>query len=107
HENSTNGQVIQELNRRGFGYPRGSVADGGTYDLSLALGAAFDDGRGHVMAYATYRQLDAVLQGRRDYSACALTARTRAQVTATPSQLYTCGGSGTSANGTFFTNLAG
>ncbi len=107
HDNSTNNQVIQELNRRNFGYPRGSTADGGTYDLSLALGAAFDDGRGHVMAYATYRQLDAVLQGRRDYSACALTAQSVAQVNTTPSRLYSCGGSGTSANGTFFTNLAG
>jgi outer membrane receptor protein involved in Fe transport len=105
HDNGTSNQVIQELNRRNFGYPRGSVADGGTYDLSLAMGAAFDDGRGHVMAYATYRKLDAVLQGRRDYSACALTAQTQAQVTATPSRLYSCGGSGTSANGTFFTNL--
>src|SRR4051794_24998452 len=90
HANSTNGQVIQELDRRNFGYPRGSVADGGTYDLSLAMGAAFDDGRGHVMAYATYRKLDAVLQGRRDYSACQLTARTQAQVNATPNQTYTC-----------------
>jgi outer membrane receptor protein involved in Fe transport len=105
HENDTSSQVTQELDRRAFGYPRGSVADGGTYDLSLAMGAAFDDGRGHVMAYATYRKLDAVLQGRRDYSACALTAQTQAQVTATPSRLYSCGGSGTSANGTFFTNL--
>jgi outer membrane receptor protein involved in Fe transport len=105
HDNSTNGQITQELHRRNFGAPTGSVADGGTYDLSLAMGAAFDDGRGHVMAYATYRRLDPVLQGRRDYSACALTARTQAQVTANPAQLYTCGGSGTSANGTFFTNL--
>jgi len=107
HENSVNGQVTQELNRRNFGYPRGSVADGGTYDLSVALGAAFDDGRGHVMAYATYRKLDAVLQGRRDYSACALNAQSAAQVAANPNQTYTCAGSGTSANGTFFTNLAG
>jgi iron complex outermembrane receptor protein len=106
HENSVNGQVTQELNRRAFGYPTGNVADGGTYDLSLAMGAAFDDGRGHVMAYATYRKLDAVLQGRRDYSSCALTARTQAQVTANPAQLFTCGGSAISANGTFFTNLA-
>jgi iron complex outermembrane receptor protein len=106
HDNSTSTQITQELDRRAFGYPRGSTADGGTYDLSLAMGAAFDDGRGHVMAYATYRKLDAVLQGRRDYSACALTAQTQAQVTATPSRLYSCGGSGTSANGTFFTNLA-
>jgi iron complex outermembrane recepter protein len=105
HDNSTSNQVIQELNRRNFGFPAGNVADGGTYDLSLAMGASFDDGRGHVMGYVTYRQLDPVLQGRRDYSACALTAQTQAQVTANPSQLYTCGGSGTSANGTFFTNV--
>ena len=107
HDNGTNNQVIQELNRRNFGYPRGVTADGGTYDLSLAMGAAFDDGRGHVMAYATYRKLDAVLQGRRDYSACALGGQTQAQVATTPSRIYNCGGSGTSANGTFFTNLAG
>ena len=106
HDNSAGTQITQELDRRGFGYPRGSVADGGTYDLSLAMGAAFDDGRGHVMAYATYRKLDPVLQGRRDYSACSLTAQTQAQVAATPSRLYSCGGSATSANGTFFTNLA-
>src|SRR4051812_15502762 len=107
HDNGASTQITQELNRRNFGYPRGSVADGGTYDLSMAIGAAFDDGRGHVMAYATYRQLDAVLQGRRDYSACSLTAQTQAQVNTTPSRLYACAGSGTSANGTFFTNLAG
>jgi len=70
------------------------------------MGAAFDDGRGHVMAYATYRKLDAVLQGRRDYSACAIGGQTQAQFATDPSRLYNCGGSGTSANGTFFTNLA-
>ena len=76
HENGTSSDIITGLNLRNFGYPTGSVADGGTYDLSLAMGAAFDDGRGHVMAYATYRRLDAVLQGRRDYSP-APDARTR------------------------------
>jgi outer membrane receptor protein involved in Fe transport len=105
HDNSAGTQIQQELTRRNFGRPSGSVADGGTYDLSLAMGAAFDDGRGHVMAYTTYRRLDAVLQGRRDYSACALGGQTQAQVALTPSRIYNCGGSGTSANGTFFTNL--
>ena len=65
------------LDARGFGYPTGSVADGGTYDLSLAIGAAFDDGRGHVVAYAGYRKLNAVTQGRRDYSSCASQAQCR------------------------------
>jgi len=107
HQNNASNQITQELVRRGFARPGGNVTDGGTIDLSGVIGASFDDGRGHVMAYATYRKLNAVVQGNRDYSTCALTARTVAQVAAGPNQLYTCGGSGTSANGTFFTNLAG
>ncbi len=107
HTNNTSNFVRQELTRRGFAFPGHHVADGGTIDLSAALGASFDDGHGHVMAYATYRKLNAVIQGNRDYSACALTARTAAQVAANPAQQFSCGGSGTSANGTFFTNLAG
>ena len=50
---------------------------------------------------------NAVLQGKRDYSACALTARTPAQVAANPARLYICGGSATSANGTFFDSTGG
>jgi outer membrane receptor protein involved in Fe transport len=88
------------LNARGFGYPTGSVADGGTFDTSIAFGAGFDDGRGHVVAYAGYRNLQAVTQGRRDYSACASQARTPAQVAANGARLADCGGSATSANGT-------
>ena len=45
--------LVPGLNARGFGYPHGSVADGGTVDLSGQIGAAFDDGRGHVVAYGT------------------------------------------------------
>jgi outer membrane receptor protein involved in Fe transport len=98
--------IRQELDRRGFAKPTGHVADGGTIDISGVIGAGFDDNRGHVMAYTTYRKLNPILQGNRDYSACALTARTQAQVTANPAQLYSCGGSATSANGTFFTNTS-
>jgi len=105
HENDTNNQIVQELTRRNFARPGANVADGGTIDLSAVIGAGFDDDRGHVMAYVTYRKLNAVTQGNRDYSTCALTAQTVAQVTADPSRLYSCGGSATSANGTFFTNV--
>ena len=93
HTNDSNSGIIPALNARGFPYPTGSVADGGTFDTSLAIGAGFDDGRGHVVAYAGYRKLEAVTQGRRDYSACA------SQANATTSNLI-CGGSATSANGT-------
>jgi iron complex outermembrane receptor protein len=95
HYNNTNSGLIPALNARGFGFPRGSVADGGTVDLSGQIGASFDDGRGHVVAYGTYRRTDAVTQNKRDYSACvAQTAKT--------SSNFTCGGSATSANGTLF-----
>lgn len=107
HENNVNNFVAQEIARRNFARPGGNVADGGTIDLSAVIGAGFDDGRGHVMAYATYRKLNSVVQGNRDYSTCALTAQTIAAVAANPAQRYTCGGSATSANGTFFTNQAG
>ncbi|HEX5182864.1 MAG TPA: TonB-dependent receptor [Allosphingosinicella sp.] len=85
HDNNEN-LLVGALNARGFGYPHGSVADGGTVDLSGQIGASFDDGRGHVVAYATYRRLDAVTQDKRDYSACVAQA---ANTTAIP----ICGGS--------------
>ncbi|HEY0627245.1 MAG TPA: TonB-dependent receptor [Allosphingosinicella sp.] len=75
----------------GFGYPKGSVADGGQVDATLSLGSTFDDGRGHAMAYIGYRNVDAVTQDRRDYSACVI------QNTGTGAPQ--CGGSATSGEG--------
>ena len=102
HENSGDGLIDGPLGlqNRGFGFPTGSVADGGAYDLSIAFGTGFDDNRGHITAYAGYRQLNAVTQGRRDYSSCASQAPTAAQVPVR-GRLF-CGGSATSANGTLF-----
>jgi len=93
HDNGTKTGLIDALNRRGFGYPHGTVADGGTIDISGQIGAGFDDGRGHVVAYATYRKLNAVTEAKRDYSACASQARATSSV-------IDCGGSATAANGT-------
>jgi iron complex outermembrane recepter protein len=117
HDNGARDDVIAALNapNRQFGYPTGSVADGGTWDANLAIGAAFDDNHGHVVAYAGYRRTNAITQGRRDYSSCALTSRTNLQIAQqgnpaggvnAGATTFLCGGSGTSANGTFFTNLA-
>jgi iron complex outermembrane receptor protein len=87
---------------RNFGFPGGTVADGGTVDLNVVIGAGFDDGRGNVVAYAGYRKLDAVTQDKRDFSACASQARTPAQLSGANANLpgAFCGGSATSANGT-------
>ena len=106
HNNNSTTGITDALNARGFGYPRGHVADGGAVDLNMAVGAGFDDGRGHVVAYAGYRKLEEVTQDRRDYSACASQARTPAQAATNPpggqagAPLFFCGGSATSANGT-------
>jgi iron complex outermembrane receptor protein len=75
-----------------YGYPRGSVVDGGTFDGTVSIGAAFDDNRGHAVAYFGYRKVNAILQSRRDYSNCGL------QGTAA----VTCGGSLISAEGNVF-----
>jgi len=66
-------QTMQSiLGGRKFGFPRGSVADGGTFDGTVSLGAAFDDNRGHAVAYFGYRKVNAVLQSRRNYSGCTI-----------------------------------
>ncbi|HYI64486.1 MAG TPA: TonB-dependent receptor [Allosphingosinicella sp.] len=100
HNNRSDTGILAALDARGFGYPTGNVADGGTFDTSLAIGAGFDDGRGHVVAYAGYRKLEEVTQGRRDYSACA------SQANANNANII-CGGSATSANGTIILNENG
>lgn len=92
------------LNARNFGYPRGSTVDGGTIDVTATFGAAFDDGRGHIVAYAGYRKANEVLQSNRDYSACTIQN--------TGGGALQCGGSLTNAKGTALvfvpkTNAAG
>lgn len=100
---SSTSDPVKALTARNFPYPKGMVTDGGSQDMSVALGAAFDDNRGHVMGYATYRKQAAVLQSKRDYSSCSLQGR--ATPASTDGRLANCGGSATSAVGTFFTNV--
>jgi outer membrane receptor protein involved in Fe transport len=104
HANGRNSQFVDPLGQRNFAAPTGNVTDGGTFDTTLAFGTSFDDGRGHATAYVGYRKIKPVVQSRRLYSACGLSSRTAAQVggATLPGQLYTCGGSATSANGTVF-----
>ncbi len=73
----------------GYGYPKHSVVDGGTFDGTMAIGTGFDDDRGHIMGYFGYRKVRPITQARRDYSACALGGA------GDP----TCSGSATSAEG--------
>src|SRR4051812_16730314 len=50
--------------------PRGMTTDGAVQNVNVTMGAGFDDGRGHVTAYAGYRKVNPVTQGSRDFSYC-------------------------------------
>ena len=91
------------LNGRGYPYPKGSVADGGAFDGTVSIGAAFDDNRGHAVGYFGYRKVNPVLQGRRNYSACVLQQGARVSNGFFPFEYgprnAQCGGSATSNPG--------
>jgi len=100
HYNDTNSDILEANEARGFRPPSGWSTNGGAQDIAGVFGAAFDDGRGHVTAYATYRTQDPVLQSTRDYSFCALSSTAPGA-----DRRFNCSGSATSGQGTFFTNV--
>ena len=75
----------------GYGFPTGSVADGGQFDGTISIGSGFDDDRGHAVVYFGYRKVNPIVQANRDYSACVLQN--------SPGGAPRCGGSATSNNG--------
>ena len=61
YQHKNDNAYLQGLNRaRGFTPPTGSVSDGHNDNISLIIGGNFDDGRGNVTAYATYREVDEI-----------------------------------------------
>lgn len=71
HDN--NDGYLQGLEQaRGFRAPDGLSTNGQQFDVSMKVGFGTEDGRGHVVAYAGYRKIGALLQADRDYSACGL-----------------------------------
>ncbi len=102
HQHMNNDLVVANA---GAGYfpPTGWSTNGGAQDIAGVWGAAFDDGRGHVQAYATYRTQDPVLESTRDYAFCALGSiqpQYRSYYGPDYGNFY-CGGSATSDKGTF------
>lgn len=68
-----------------------NVWNGFSQDYSIALGTNFAEGRGNVTAYASYRNVEPILQKDYDYSACALGA------SGPGGSQYTCSGSANNA----------
>jgi outer membrane receptor protein involved in Fe transport len=73
------------LPARGIAKPKENTWDGKSRDLSVIMGANFEDGRGNVTGYFTYHDQDPVAQSKRDYSAC--------QVVLAPGNIVRCEGS--------------
>lgn len=93
YQHDNDNDYMQGLQRaRGFDFPTGdSGFDGASRNIDVVLGSSFADGKGHAMAYASWRKNDPLFQGQRDYSSCALTASGLG-----------CGGSATNATGNFY-----
>lgn len=83
-----------ENNPSQYQIPPENVIDGESIDLSAVIGGKFDNGKGHITAYAGYQNVREVLQGDRDYSQCALGTRNDGTE-------FTCAGSATNQ----YTNL--
>ena len=98
HDNRAGAGIIGANEEKGFQPPHGLSTNGGSQDVSAAFGAGFDDNRGSVVAYATYRKQDSVLQASRDYSFCNIS--TNPAYFSSGQSAY-CGGSGTNALGRF------
>jgi outer membrane receptor protein involved in Fe transport len=73
HDNN-NGFAQGALTDAGFDIPSGNVTDGSTRNINVVLGVNKDDGTGNLTAYLGYRDIEAIMQGDRDYSACALSS---------------------------------
>jgi iron complex outermembrane recepter protein len=96
HDNRAGQDILGANEEKGFFPPHGMSTNGGAQDVAGVFGAGFDDNRGSVVAYATYRKQGSVLEATRDYSFCNVSANP-AYISA--GQSWYCGGSSTSAEG--------
>ena len=92
HHNNNNAQAAQMNEDAGFPYPTGSTFDGEAYNINIAVGGKFADGKGHGSAYIDYRNVNPLLKSERDYTNCATNLGATGPV---------CGGSSTTPRGRF------
>ena len=72
--NAKNKKVRQAVADSGFEQGPGSPRDGNTTDINVLVGANSADGKGNVTAYLGYRDINGILHGDRDFSACSLSS---------------------------------
>jgi len=91
HDNSNSYAQAQNA-EAGFNAPTGSSIDGQQYDVNVAIGGKFADGKGHGSFYVDYRNIEPVTKADRDYTNCAWARGPNGPV---------CSGSGTIPAGRF------
>jgi len=71
--NNDNSDIQALLTANNFDTPDSNVMDGFTDTYTMTFGTALGrENKGHMVGYLTYRNIDSVLQGNRDYSTCDL-----------------------------------
>ncbi len=94
YQHNNNNATAQAMNEdAGFPYPTGNTLDGEQYNINLAIGGKFADGKGHATLYIDYRNIDALTKSERDYTNCSVSRGSDGPV---------CGGSGTIPQGRFW-----
>ena len=100
HHNDNPDGVQQAIAGSGFQQAPSSVSPGAQKSLAFIAGLNSPDGNGNATVYATYRNIAPVLEGKYDYSACALGSGYIAGASNTDGKFY-CAGSSTSYPGRF------
>ena len=92
NDNSVQGLISEfnALNPDQFRLPDDNVIDGETFEVTGVIGVNSPDQRGNVTVYASYRNVEALRQGQRDFSSCAFGTRNNGTE-------FTCNGSSTNA----------
>lgn len=73
--NNDNDYIQGLMDEKGFEYDDGNTdIDGTQYTIDITAGGSFAGGKGHAVAYATYKHTNELRQGARDYASCALNA---------------------------------
>ena len=72
-QHTNDNALAREINAAaGYETATGDIWDGNTFNVNLALGGKFADGRGHGILYLDYRDAKEVLKADRDYVNCSV-----------------------------------
>jgi iron complex outermembrane receptor protein len=76
YQHDNDNKYMQDLmTEKNFDFPTGSSGiDGKTFSIDITAGSDFSDGKGHAVAFATYKKTTELRKGARDYTSCALSS---------------------------------